>query len=70
MEPTTLRKGSICSGNNPSFPCGVCRQVMREFCGDGFLIYLGGPDGKYETRTMSDILPDSFSAAGQMQEYS
>ena len=50
-------------------PCGVCRQVMREFCGDGFLIYLGGPDGKYETRTMSDILPDSFSAAGQMQEY-
>ena len=61
-------KGGRIAGLFP--PCGVCRQVMREFCGDGFLIYLGGPDGKYETRTMSDILPDSFSAAGQMQEYS
>ena len=61
-------KGGRITGLVP--PCGVCRQVMREFCGDGFLIYLGGPDRKYETRTMSDILPDSFSAAGQMQEYS
>ena len=43
-------------------PCGVCRQVMREFCGDGFLIYLITPDG-YETRTMQQLLPDSFSNA-------
>ena len=41
-------------------PCGVCRQVMREFCKDDFLIYMVTPEG-YETRTLAQILPDSFS---------
>ena len=41
-------------------PCGVCRQVMREFCKDNFLIYMVTPEG-YETRTLAQILPDSFS---------
>lgn len=26
-------------------PCGICRQVMREFCEDNFKIYLVGKDG-------------------------
>lgn len=42
-------------------PCGVCRQVMREFCRDDFLIYMIGADGHYETRTLKELLPDSFS---------
>ncbi len=41
-------------------PCGVCRQVMREFCKDSFTVYLAGPDGTYETRTLAQLLPDSF----------
>ena len=41
-------------------PCGVCRQVMREFCRDDFRIYMVTPEG-YETRTLAQILPDSFS---------
>ena len=41
-------------------PCGVCRQVMREFCKDDFTVYLAGPDGTYETRTLAQLLPDSF----------
>lgn len=48
-------------------PCGVCRQVMREFCDDGFLVYLVGPNG-CQTRTLAQILPDSFSAKKYMQE--
>ncbi|MBQ4565941.1 MAG: cytidine deaminase, partial [Oscillospiraceae bacterium] len=28
-------------------PCGVCRQVMREFCKDDFKIYLSKGDGTY-----------------------
>ena len=40
-------------------PCGVCRQVMQEFCGPDFLIYMGHPDG-YETVTLKDLLPYGF----------
>ena len=49
-------------------PCGVCRQVMREFCGDDLKVYLGGADGHYEVRTLAQLLPDSFSADEHMQE--
>ena len=49
-------------------PCGVCRQVMREFCGDDFTVYLGGKDGKIQTLTLKDILPYSFSASEYMKE--
>ena len=27
-------------------PCGVCRQVMQEFCAPDFMIYMGRSDGK------------------------
>ena len=42
-------------------PCGVCRQVMKEFCGDDFLIYVIGPEDAYEIYTMAQILPSGFS---------
>ena len=42
-------------------PCGVCRQVMREFCSDNFKIILGESDTKYKTVTLKDLLPLSFS---------
>ena len=57
---------AICGGKNGVItgafpPCGVCRQVMREFCDLNFLVYLVTPDG-YETRTLGQLLPDSFSS--------
>ena len=43
-------------------PCGVCRQVMREFCGEEFQIHLW--DGReYRTLTLGELLPLSFTAA-------
>lgn len=42
-------------------PCGVCRQVMSEFCSDDFLIHLGGKDDCIKTMTMDEILPLRFS---------
>ncbi len=48
-------------------PCGVCRQVMREFCADDFVIYIGGRDETYEAVTLAQLLPYSFSAAEHMQ---
>ena len=53
-------KDGVITGLFP--PCGVCRQVMREFCRDDFRIYLITPTG-YETRTLAQLLPDSFSNA-------
>ena len=40
-------------------PCGVCRQVMREFCNDDFEIYLLTKNG-IESYTLSQLLPLSF----------
>ena len=59
-------KDGVLSGIFP--PCGVCRQVMREFCRDDFLIYLVGADGYYETRTLAQLLPDGFSRQEFMKD--
>ena len=51
-------KDGIITGKFP--PCGVCRQVMREFCKEDFEVYMVTPDG-FETKTLAELLPDSFS---------
>ena len=56
-------KDGIITGVFP--PCGVCRQVMREFCNDDFLIYLVNDKG-YETVTLRQLLPYGFSAGEYM----
>ena len=50
-------KDGVLDGEFP--PCGVCRQVMQEFCEDEFLIYLASKDG-IETYTLKELLPMSF----------
>ena len=42
-------------------PCGVCRQVLREFCSPDFPIYLGKGNGAFDTVTLKDLLPLGFS---------
>ena len=42
-------------------PCGVCRQVMAEFCEEAFPIFLAKADGQYEEKTLGQLLPESFS---------
>ena len=56
---------AICGGKDGVIeglfpPCGVCRQVMREFCEDDFEIYLVMKDG-IETYTLEELLPLSFA---------
>lgn len=41
-------------------PCGVCRQVMREFCKPSFKIYLAKSAGDYKEYTLEELLPESF----------
>ncbi len=50
-------------GEEPSefcAPCGVCRQVMAEFCAPDFRIILGNENNQ-TVYTLSDLLPASFS---------
>lgn len=59
-------KHGVISGFFP--PCGVCRQVMGEFCREDFAIYLGGPQGTIRKTTLGELLPMGFSSAEHMQE--
>ncbi|MBQ1711439.1 MAG: cytidine deaminase [Treponema sp.] len=42
-------------------PCGVCRQVMSEFCKKDFKIILAKSPKEYKVYTLEELLPLSFS---------
>lgn len=42
-------------------PCGVCRQVMAEFCDTAnFIIVLAKDENDYKTFTLNELLPLAF----------
>ena len=59
---------AVCGGKDgmitkPSPPCGVCRQVMAEFCKEDFRIYLTDESNTIYEYSLSEILPLGFSSA-------
>lgn len=50
------------TSDNYSGPCGVCRQVMLEFC-DDLLIILAKSEDKYQEHTLKELVPLSFGPA-------
>lgn len=48
---TEIGKGDFCP------PCGVCRQVMTEFCDGNFEIILAKGYDDFEVYTLSDVMP-------------
>ena len=61
---------AVCGGKNGQIsgafpPCGVCRQVMREFCADDFTVYMVDEKG-YESVTLAELLPHSFDPKKHM----
>ena len=42
-------------------PCGVCRQVLSEFCDREFKIILANGNGEQTVFTLADLLPERFS---------
>ena len=51
----------IGTGDLPAFPCGVCRQVMAEFCDADFEIITANRDmSAVVVKTLDDMLPDRF----------
>lgn len=43
-------------------PCGACRQILWEFCGDVEII-LANPRGQTETHQMKDLFPKPFDVS-------
>lgn len=48
---TPIGEGDICP------PCGVCRQVMTEFCTGDFEIVLARSYDDYEVHTLAELMP-------------
>jgi cytidine deaminase len=47
------------SGEPPAAPCGACRQLLWEFCGD-LEIILGNASGVKESHRLVDLFPRPF----------
>lgn len=44
-----------------AYPCGICRQVMREFCSpDSFEVITAIDENNYKKKLLREILPDGF----------
>lgn len=56
-------KIAIIGGKNEPLPlcapCGVCRQVMAEFCDENFILVLGN-EKEYKEYRLNEVLPLSF----------
>ncbi len=50
----------VCSGRNPASPCGVCRQVLREFCPDELPVVFANAERAFVESTLGELLPQSF----------
>lgn len=51
---------AVVGNTNPCAPCGVCRQVMNEFCGADFRVILSDNENRCIVKTLGDLLPLSF----------
>ena len=49
------------AANTAAWPCGICRQVLREFaCSLDMPVIVGPAGGEYKVKTLGELLPESF----------
>lgn len=56
-----IRIAVISDSEDYTAPCGVCRQVMAEFCGSDFEILMCKKDGSCQKALLGELLPHAFS---------
>ncbi len=56
---TSFKAIAVVGDSELTYPCGVCRQVIREFSED-LPILIGRDDGSYMEYKLKDFLPYSF----------
>ena len=63
---TAFVKIAVCGGKGGKptdyfYPCGVCRQVMAEFCAADFEIITAKTPDDFQVCVLGDMLPFAFS---------
>jgi len=51
--------------DGPVSPCGACRQVIAELCGDDMPVWLGNLAGEVRETRVAELLPGAFSLASK-----
>ena len=54
-----IKEIAVVGDSHFSYPCGVCRQVLREF-GKNATIYVANSEDEYREYKLDDLLPNSF----------
>lgn len=50
----------VWDGDRPAVPCGVCRQVLAEFCDGEMPVICANRKGEYKLFALADLLPEAF----------
>ena len=59
----------VCSNTAPAlYPCGVCCQVLSEFCPPELEIYIGNKDEILEKTMLKNLLPHRYSELPKVLE--
>lgn len=45
-----------------TYPCGVCRQVMAEFCDKDFMVIIAKSENEYICKKLNELLPNMFTS--------
>lgn len=48
-------------GNDPPFPCGICRQVLTEFCSPDMPVIVYDGERSLYNFTLEELIPFSFT---------
>ncbi len=51
----------ISSGEQTTLPCGVCRQVLVEFCEPDMPVICANRSGKFQIYELGELLPHAFT---------
>jgi cytidine deaminase len=52
-----------CEPKEYAYPCGICRQVMQEFCGEDFRVLVVKSRNDYREYRLGELLPFGFGGA-------
>lgn len=51
----------IWDGGDYAVPCGVCRQVLAEFCAPDMPVICSNKEGEYKIMELRALLPEAFT---------
>lgn len=52
---------AVASERELTWPCGICRQFLAEFCDDNFEIVSGDRAGNLKVYTLGELFPEGFA---------